>query len=81
MGDDASLGRLEGILESIVKPAEDEIAKWPELKDKWFAPVIEWIDKTIDTRTRSTRRSSGPLSLFSALRKSLSHGFVLGPKE
>jgi hypothetical protein len=47
LGDDFYLERLEGILESIVKPPDDELAKWPELKDKWFAPVIKWIGETI----------------------------------
>jgi hypothetical protein len=23
------------------------MAKWAELKGKWFAPVIKWIDQTI----------------------------------
>lgn len=44
---DVYVERLQGILEGIIKPSNEEIDKWPALVDEWFAPVIRWIHETI----------------------------------
>ena len=44
---DIYVERLQGILEGIIKPSNEEIDKWPALIDEWFAPVIQWIHQTI----------------------------------
>ena len=44
---DIYVERLQGILEGIIKPSNEEIDKWPALVDEWFAPVIQWIHETI----------------------------------
>jgi hypothetical protein len=49
--------RLQGMLEGMVKPPNEEIAEWPARIEKWFAPIIEWIGRTIELEERADEQA------------------------